>query len=436
MQLLKSYKGIFIIILLVASAVGAYFVLDSNLFRGTSYYEEQERPVPKEEFEIIEPTLMYGMIVDNLHVTEDVVKRNQRFTDLLADYYVSPAIYQQLHFVPRQLFDFRKIAINKKYTLLSHQDSSKTATALIYEPNAIDYVIFHLEDTLLIEICQREVVNVEKSITGVIQSSLSETIENLGITHELTNRFVDIFAWQIDFQRLQRGDKFKLIYEENLVDGNPIGIGQINGVYFEHFNSGYYAFPFDQGNGLDYFDDQGNSLRKALLKYPIEFTRISSRYSRNRFHPVRKVYRAHLGTDFAAATGTPIRTVGDGIVLEAQYGANNGNYVKIRHNSTYTTQYLHMSKIASGVRAGTRVRQGQTIGYVGSTGLANGPHLCYRFWRHGVQVDALRVELPPSEPIKEGSKALFLQSIQQISRKLDSISFPITEEDAMTASGR
>lgn len=434
MQFLKSYKGITIVFILVISAIGTYLILDSNLFTWATDYEE---PVAtKEEFEIIEPTILYGMVIDSLHVTEDVVKRNQRFTDLFSGHYISPEIYQQLHFVPRQLFDFRKIAINKKYTLLSHRDSLKTASALIYEPNAIDYVIFHLEDTLLVEICQREVVTVEKSITGVIQSSLSETIENLGITHELTNRFVDIFAWQIDFQRLQRGDKFKLIYEENLVEGNPIGIGKINGVYFEHFNSGYYAFPFDQGEGLDYFDEQGNSLRKALLKYPIEFTRISSRYSRNRFHPVRKVYRAHLGTDFAAATGTPIRTVGDGIVLEAQYKANNGNYVKIRHNGTYTTQYLHMSKIASGVRVGTRVRQGQTIGYVGSTGLANGPHLCYRFWRNGVQVDALRVELPPSEPIKEDSKAAFLQSIQQISRKLDSISFPVAEEDAIASSGR
>ncbi|HEY5690708.1 MAG TPA: peptidoglycan DD-metalloendopeptidase family protein [Cyclobacteriaceae bacterium] len=433
---MKSHKGISVIILLVASAIGTYFVLDSNLFAWSTDFEETESAAPKEEFEIIEPTLMYGMIVDSLHVTEDAVKRNQRFTDLLADYYVSPAIYQQLHFVPRQLFDFRKIAINKKYTLLSHRDSSKTARALIYEPNAIDYVIFHLEDTLLIEICHRDVVTVEKSISGVIQSSLSETIENLGITHELTNRFVDIFAWQIDFQRLQRGDKFKLIYEENLVEGKPIGIGKINGVYFEHFSSGYYAFPFDQGEGLNYFDEKGNSLRKALLKYPIEFTRISSRYSRSRFHPVRKVYRAHLGTDFAAATGTPIRTVGDGLVLEAQYKANNGNYVKIRHNGTYATQYLHMSKIASGVRAGTRVRQGQTIGYVGSTGLASGPHLCYRFWRNGVQVDALRVELPPSEPIKEDIKSAFLQSVQQISRKLNSISFPVAEEDAIASSGR
>ncbi len=412
--------------------VGAYFLFNSNSLY-PDYAEEEQIRV---ETEIVEPTLMYGMVIDSLHLTEDVVKRNQRFTDLLADYYVAPDVFQQLHFVPRNIFDFRKIAINKKYTLLSHRDSLKTAKALIYEPNPIDFIIFHLEDTLLIEICKREVVTVEKKITGVVQSSLSETIENLGITHELTNRFVDIFAWQVDFQRLQKGDKFKLIYEENLVDGKPIGIGKINGVYFEHFNNGYYAFPYDQGDGLDYFDEQGNSLRKALLKYPIEFTRISSRYSRSRFHPVRKVFRAHLGTDFAASTGTPIRSVGDGIILEARYTSNNGNYVKVRHNATYTTQYLHMSKIAAGIKSGTRVRQGQTIGYVGSTGLANGSHLCYRFWKNGVQVDALRVELPPSKPIAEESMNSFLETAKQIEERLDAINFPVAIDSDVIASGR
>ncbi len=436
MQFLKSYKGIAFTIFFTVLIVGAiYGLFYFNTITHGADYEEQVNVLPVES-EIIEPTILYGMVVDSLHMTEDVVKRNQRFTDLLGNNFVSPAIYQQLHLVPRKIFDFRKIAVNKKYTLLAHRDSLKTAKAIIYEPNAIDYVIFHLEDTLLIEVCQREVITEEKTITGIIQSSLSETIESMGITHELTNRFVDIFAWQIDFQRLQKGDKFKLIYEENLVDGRAIGIGKINGVYFEHFNNSYYAFPFDQGDGLDYFDEQGNSLRKALLKYPIEFTRISSRYSRNRFHPVAKVFRAHLGTDFAASTGTPIRTVGDGIVLEAQYGSANGNYVKIRHNSTYTTQYLHMSKIASGIRPGSRVRQGQTIGYVGSTGLANGSHLCYRFWRNGVQVDALRVDLPPSQPIKDESKAAFMQVAQGIAERLDSISFPALDEEVIASTGR
>lgn len=385
---------------------------------------------------IPEQTIRYGLVVDDLDMSQNRVKKNQRFVDLLAGYHVSPELIKQMHFVPRSVFDFRKIAANKRYTVIAACDSLRTARAIIYEPTPVDYVIFHLQDSLLVEVCQREIGVAERTVTGVIQSSLSQTLEALGIAHELTNRFVDIFAWQIDFQRLQVGDKFKIIFEENLVEGLPVSINTIKGAYFEHFGNPYYAFPYDQGNGLDYFDERGNSLRKALLKYPIEFSRISSRYSNSRFHPVAKVYRAHRGTDFAAAPGTPIRSVGDGIVLEAQYTNNNGNYVKVRHNATYTTQYLHMSRIASGMRPGTKVRQGETIGYVGSTGLATGPHLCYRFWKNGVQVDALKVELPPSQPIRQESINAFQQTIYPMATRLDNLSYPKEQTLEVIASGR
>lgn len=378
-----------------------------------------------------EPKIVYGMVVHDDHlVIEDKIKRNERLGDILEQYNVPAKLINQLSTLSRQVFDPRKVAANKKYTLICGQDSLKRAKAMVYEPNAIDYIIFKFGDSLEVDVKKREVVTVEKSISGVIQSTLSATIEELGISHELTNRFVDIFGWQVDFQRLQKGDKFKLIYQENQVEGVAIGIKQIDGIYFEHFGSDYYAFPFDQGEGVDYFDEEGNSLRKALLKYPIEFTRISSRYNLNRFHPVQKRFKAHLGTDFAAPTGTPIRTVGDGIVLEAQYKSANGNYVKIRHNATYTTQYLHMSRIASGVRAGTRVRQGQTIGFVGSTGLASGPHLCYRFWKNGKQVDALRVELPPSQPVAKDKQTEFDAVKQSLIEKLNAI--PMVEQPETT----
>jgi murein DD-endopeptidase MepM/ murein hydrolase activator NlpD len=215
-----------------------------------------------------------------------------------------------------------------------------------------------------------------------------------------------------------------LWYEEQVVDQQIIGIGKIRGILFEHAGSPYYAIPFDQGDGPDYFDFEGNSLRKALLKYPIEFTRISSRYNPRRFHPIARVFRAHRGTDLAAPTGTPIRSVGDGRVLEARYNGNNGNFVRIRHNDTYTTQYLHMSRIASGLHAGDRVVQGEVIGYVGSTGLATGPHLCYRFWKNGVQVDALKVDLPPSQPIRPEQFTAFEAQRLQVIRRLERIYLP------------
>lgn len=408
----------------LAGVTAGYLLLDPL----SSYYSRKgdfaSDALARVEQEVGKPVVLYGMVVNDLHVIKDVVKRNQRFSDLFQGYYVPSKVQQQMSLLPRQTFDFRKISAYRPYTLIADHDSLKSVHALIYEPNPIDYYIFHLKDSMRVEVGHREVITLEKEIAGVIGSSLSETIEKLGISPGLTNRFVDIFAWQVDFQRLQKGDRFKLYYEEQQVEAQPIGIGKILGIYFQHFNHPYYAVPFDQGDGLDYFDEAGNSLRKALLKYPIEFTRISSRYTMKRFHPVEKIFRPHLGTDFAAPMGTPIRTVGDGIIEEAQYKGNNGNYVKVRHNGTYTTQYLHMSRIAADIRPGVKVRQGETIGFVGSTGLSTGPHLCYRFWRNGIQVDALQVELPPSQPVKKEFTSLFEEAKLRVTRRLDLIALP------------
>lgn len=413
---MKKIRWTILFIALLVATVVAVQMNKENLS------EEETALVPL--IEQHEPALLYGMPIDNKIVIEEKIKKNELLGDILYQYNVPAKLVHQMASLPRHIFDVRKIAPNKKYTLICDQDSVMRATALVYEPNAIDYVIMKFGDSLTVDVCQREITIVEKGVSGIIRSSLSETIEEMGITHELTNKFVDIFAWVVDFQRLHVGDEFKILFEEMQVEGQTVGIEKINGIYFKHVDSDYYAYPFDQGEGLDYFDEEGKSLRKALLKYPIEFTRISSRYSLNRFHPVQKRFKAHLGTDFAAPTGTPIRSVGDGLIEEAQYKSNNGNYVKIRHNGTYTTQYLHMSRIAQGVRAGTRVKQGQVIGYVGSTGLATGPHLCYRFWRNGVQVDALRVELPPSLPIKKEKLTEFNEVVNSLKAKLDQIESP------------
>jgi murein DD-endopeptidase MepM/ murein hydrolase activator NlpD len=391
----------------------------------TSQVLQQDPPVEK---------VLYGIVVNELEVIEGQVKRNQRFTDLFKAHYVDEKIVRQLSSLPRNVFDFRKVTANKKYTLLVKQDSMRTARALIYEANPVDYYVFHFEDSLMIEEGHRETSLVERGVAGVIEESLSATIESLGLSPEVTNRFVDIFAWQVDFTRLQKGDRFKVIYKEIQVEGELIGISSIEGIFFEHSGRGYYAYPLDQGEGVDFYDENGQSLRKAFLKYPIEFTRISSRFNLKRFHPVAKVFRAHRGTDFAAPVGTPIRSVGDGVVEEARYKSNNGNYVKIRHNGTYTTQYLHMSRIASGIKPGRKIRQGQTIGFVGSTGLATGPHLCYRFWKNGVQVDALRVKLPAAQPVSAENLPTFEMIKQELSQKLDLIPFSSDESQIAVAS--
>jgi len=387
-------------------------------------YTAYEAAIKSLNFFLPTQTTYYGLTVDRASVVENKVKPRERLADIFLANNVPTNFVKELSNISRNVFDVRKISPNKKYAFIHKSDSMRTPLAFIYEPNQVEYIVFRFADELHVELCKREIRTVEKEISGIIYSSLSHTIESLGVSYELTNKFVDIFAWQLDFQRLAKGDKFRLIYEENQVDGKSIGIGKIIGIHFEHYGNDFYAYNFDQGDGIDYFDEKGNSLRKALLKYPIEFTRISSRYSLNRFHPVQKRYKAHLGTDFAAPVGTPIRTVGDGIVLEATYNGNNGNYVKIRHNATYTTQYLHMSKIASGIKPGMRVRQGQTIGFVGSTGLATGPHLCYRFWRNGVQVDALKVELPPSQPINDANIEAFSITKKIVNERLNKIPFP------------
>ncbi|MEL7145585.1 MAG: peptidoglycan DD-metalloendopeptidase family protein [Bacteroidota bacterium] len=371
-----------------------------------------------------EPTVLYGIVVDSLEVIENEIKRNQNLADILLQHHVSFATINDVAIKSKEVFDVRKLNYGKKYTVLAERDSLSKATHFIYEPNPYEYVVYQLTDSVHAYKNKKEVVINEKEIAAEITSSVYEAIIAADASTLLVPKLVDVLAWQIDFFRIQKGDRFKVIYDEEVVDGKVVGIGTIKGVFFEHFGNEYYAVYYDQGGGTDYFDEKGNSLRKTFLRAPLNYSRISSRYSGRRFHPVLKRFKAHLGTDYAAPTGTPIRTVGDGIVTEARFKRANGNYVKVKHNATYTTQYLHMSKIAKGIKPGVRVRQGETIGYVGSTGLATGPHLCFRFWKSGRQVDALKVELPPSEPIKEEHKEAYLQQRSIIIEQLNGIKFP------------
>lgn len=412
-------------IVAVAVAVAFFLFSDYDLPFDNQHFEVQADTTVLDStaLNLHKPKLFYGFEVDSMVLVEGRIKRNQNLSEILDNHNISRQKIHELSIASKPVFDVRRIVVNRKYTLICYPDSVQTAMAMVYEPSATEYVIFNLDDSVTVEKKEKDVIIQEKEIAGIIEMSLAVTMSELGASPQLTNDFVDVFAWQIDFFRLQKGDKFKMIYEEKLVDGEVIGIGDIKAVYFQHFGNDYYAYYYDQGSGIDYFDEEGNSLRKAFLKYPLDFTRISSRYSGNRYHPVQKRWKSHRGTDFAAPKGTPIRSVGDGIVTDARYGVNNGNFVKIKHNATYSTQYLHMSKIASGVRAGAKVKQGQTIGYVGSTGLATGNHLCYRFWKNGVQIDALKVKLPPSEPVKEENKTEFEGIINVFKQRLDSIQF-------------
>ena len=388
--------------LITALGLGYYLFAKSDFFTKEMIAAEASMAEEEEEEKIL-----YGIKVNEHDVIEGVVGKNETLSTILAPFNVPYQIIDELAKKSRDIFDVKKIAFNKKFTVLTPKDSSQ-AQFFIYEPNPLEYVVFKLDE---LEVYKEEkpVEFRPMEIGGVISSNLYQNMTELGITPDLIDQFADLYGWVVDFQRLQKGDKFKVVYKEKVVEDQVVGITDIEVAYFEHMGEPFHAIPFEQNGELSFFDQNGNSFKKAFLRDPLKYTRISSRYNLNRFHPVQKRYKPHLGTDYAAPTGTEIRTVGDGTVVEARYTSANGNFVKIKHNGTYTTQYLHMSKIASGMKPGARVKQGQVIGYVGSTGLATGPHLCFRFWKNGQQVDWLKEKIPPSDPILPQNKTAFDQ---------------------------
>ena len=344
---------------------------------------------------------LYGINIDSMYVETKKIKWGQSFSDILYKSGIDNKIIFDAINKSKNIFNLKTLKRGKEYKLLSYLDK-KTPSYFIYEPDLFSGVVYSLEDSIFVDKRIKPVHLKERVVYGNIESSLYETIEKNKFPLDLVYLLVDVFAWQVDFYKINKGDKFKIVYLEEIVDNKVIGIKEIKAAYFYHDNKDYYAFKYDQGKGIDYFDEKGNNLRKTFLRSPLNFSRISSRYSKKRFHPVLKRYKSHLGTDYAAPRGTPIRSVADGVVTEARRNRGNGIYVKIKHNNKYSTQYLHMSKFAKKIKKGVRVAQGQTIGYVGSTGLASGPHVCFRFWKNGIQVDPYKQnDLPPGEPISQ-----------------------------------
>lgn len=366
---------------------------------------------------------LYGFEVDSFTVVRDKVKPNQFFSDILyprhVDYSVIDALVQQA----KPEFSIRSMRAGKPYTVFMSKDSIPKAQILVYERNSIDYVVFDMRDSAKVSFHKKPSCIATKEASGIITSSLYLTMTSQGLDPALANELAEIYAWTIDFYRIQKEDKFKVIYDEMEVDGKAVGIKKIRCAMFEHKGDENYAILFEQNGQSDYYDQDNRGLKKAFLKAPVKYSRISSRYTMKRFHPVQKRWKAHLGTDYACPTGTPIMSTANGVVIAAGYSKYNGNYVKVKHNGTYTTQYLHMSKIKTGIKSGVSVRQGDVIGYVGSTGLASGPHVCYRFWKNGKQVDALQQKLPQSEPIDSKNKDAYKKVKKKAIKKLDDIKY-------------
>ncbi len=406
--------------LLITFSILTFFILVYSFIRSDSSASEKTNAADKTS-EIKNAADEFGIAEDSYTIENRTIKRNETISDIFNEAGVADSTIYDLQKDYKEIFDFRKVIAGRNYRL--YRDSLKSLKYFVYEKNPVDYVVVDLKDTVNVYPGSREITRKRKEVSGIIKYSLYTALERNEADPELFVRLSAIFAWQIDFYHIQKGDNFKVIYEEESAGGNVIGIGKVLGAYFNHYGDDYYAIGFNEDGKDEYFDENGKSLRKAFLKAPLEYSRISSRFTMKRYHPILKRMKPHLGTDYAAPTGTPIRSVGDGVVIAAAYTRGNGNYVKIRHNSVYTTQYLHMSKFAKGIRSGASVKQGQVIGYVGSTGLATGPHLCYRFWKNGVQVDPLKEKMPSSNPIEDRYRDKFNSVKDHIISELNKIQY-------------
>ncbi len=365
----------------------------------------------------------FGFTLNNFNVKKDTIESGDSFGLILEkNNLFYPKIYNIVQ-ETKKVFDIRKINVGRPYTILSSKDSLNQPLVFIYQPNAVDYLVVSLSDSLWAEKKQKEIKLKEFEAMGSIKSSLAETMQELNLSPLLTNELSEIYAWNIDFFRLEKGDNFKIQYTSRYVDDSIyIGLNRIHNAFFEHRGKPFYAIEFetDSIRGMfEYFDDKGKNLRRAFLLSPVQFSRISSRYNLRRKIAYYGRVRPHYGTDFAAPVGTPIRSTADGRVVKSGYTKGNGYYVTVSHNATYSTQYLHMKK--RGLKVGTYVKQGDKIGEVGMTGFTSGPHVCYRFWKNGRQVDPLKQKLPEAKPISDSLKRKYLTYMAPIKDKLDSM---------------
>lgn len=405
--------------------LGLCLVLISLCFScGSNEPKEEIKEIVETEIKVDSSKFFFGHNLDSFKVVEDKIKYGETLGKILNDHGVNHTKIHYLAKASEDIYDVRDFKVGKQYMILKSLDSNATAVKFVYKENPVDYYFYNFADSIYVEHYAKPVELKREFASGVIESSLSQTIDEAGLSQRLVLALADeIYPWTINFFSVQPGDKFKVIYDARYVDGEFIGIGKVHAANFNHLKNDYYAFNFNGEGYDDYFDEVGNNLRNAFLKAPVQFTRISSRYQPRRRHPVTGRIKAHKGTDFAAPKNTPIFSTADGIVTHAQYKRYNGNYVKVRHNATYTTQYLHMNKIAKGIRPGKKVKQGEVIGYVGKTGLATGYHVCYRFWVNGKQKDPFKVKLPPSKPVANKYRDAYNAVMEDYKKVLDEYDF-------------
>lgn len=387
----------------------------------TKVKQKVESDDPVEEV-LPPPVLAYGIPVDSFQIESAKVKNNQYLSQILYAKGVSMGDIDRIAKNSKSLFDVRKIQSGKNYSFFFTPDSIRKAKYFVYENSPVEYFVYELFDSLKVYKGEKEIETSKRVAQGTIETSLWNTMIDNNLDPMLALDLNDIYQWTIDFFAVQKGDRFRVVFDEKFVDSTYVGIGDIYAAEFDSYDEPIYAFRFVQNDSVGYFDEKGQNLQKQFLKAPLKYSRISSRFSNGRFHPVLRIVRAHHGVDYAAPKGTPVMSIGDGVVTAKGYQpAGGGNYLKIKHNSLYSTSYMHLSGYAKGMVPGVRVRQGQLIGYVGATGLATGPHLDFRVYKNGTAVDPLKVKSPPAKPVYKDNMPRFIAWKDSILNELNKI---------------
>ncbi len=398
------------------SLIALFVVLFITVVIGVLIYSHREVPVKPVTPPAAQP-MAYGIRLDSMEIVRGSVANNQNLSSILGAY-VADGIIDRIARSTSDIFDVRKIKAGNTYARIVSKDSSRQTLYFIYEINPIDFVVYDLRDSLKVYRDKKKVTRLIKTSTGTITSSLWNCFVENKLDVHLGLALSDVYAWTVDFYGLQKGDNFKVIYEEVFVEDRMIGIYRILASKFQTNGKDFYAYHFEQQGKGAYFDENGQSLQRSFLKAPLKFSHISSHFSGARMHPILRIVRPHFGVDYAAPRGTPVVALGAGHVNELGFHGGYGRFISIRHNSVFTTTYAHLSGYAKGLKAGSNVSQGEVIGYVGSSGLATGPHLDFRVYRNGTPVDPLRVESPPSKPVDAQDMMKFKQLVARMNLEL------------------
>lgn len=425
-----KFKKSFVITLCSIIFVSLFLVAFFTKSNSDNNTQASELNIAKKE-SIREKNYRFGIPVDNYKIIDKTIQSGQTLSSILSNYHVTGQLIHELVEKSKNVFDVTRIQVGKPYSVFCSKDETGEAKCMIYEPNPASFVVFDFRKKPDVYRVEKEIITKERTEYGIINSSLYEAVDQAGLEISVAAQLYDIYKWSVDFFAIQKGDYFKVILDEKYADTMLVGVDKIKGAYFNSSGKEFYAFRYEWGGNIGYYGEDGMSLKSRFLQAPLEFTRISSKYNLKRMHPVQKRIKPHLGTDYAAPTGTPIVSVANGIVTAASYTSGNGNYVKIQHDDTYSTQYLHMSKFAKGIKKGVHVKQGDIIGFVGSTGLATGPHLCYRFWKNGKQVDPFKEQPQATEPLPEKYLKDFKSSIKILKEKLDKLKIENKSENSL-----